>query len=116
MDFVLGLQKHFLLAVFTGTDGFVDQAGSLRFRGADLPLGDLLAVDNANAEAHSQTRQQTQNGKNNLYPFHKFAAHLLLNNNRRRRGGAYTHVKNVHNNRPGFYTRKIEKAKRQRWA
>ena len=78
MDFVLGLQKHFLLAVFTGTDGFVDQAGGLRLSGADLPLGDLLAVDNAEAKAHSQTRQQTQNGKNNLYQSHKFAAHLLL--------------------------------------
>ena len=78
MDFVLGLQKHFLLAVFTGTDGFVDQAGGFRLGGADLPLGDLLAVDNANAKARSQTRQQTQNGKNDLYPFHKFAAHLLL--------------------------------------
>ena len=116
MDFVLGLQKHFLLSVFTGADGFVDQAGGLRLSGADLPLGDLLAVDNAEAKAHSQTRQQTQNGKNNLYQSHKFAAHLLLKN-RRRRGGAYTHMKNVHNNRPRATTpREIEKAKRQQWA
>ena len=61
MDFVLGLQKHFLFAVFTGADGFVNQAGCLRFRGADFPLSDLLAVSNTNSEANGKTHQQTQN-------------------------------------------------------
>ena len=53
MDFVLGFQKHFLLAVFTGTDSLVDQTGSLCFGRADLPLSDLLAVTDAKAEAEA---------------------------------------------------------------
>ena len=53
MDFVLGFQKHFLLAVFTGTDSLVDQTGSLCFSRADLPLSDLLAVTDAKAEAEA---------------------------------------------------------------
>ena len=78
MDFVLGFQKHFLLTVFTGTDGFVDQAGSLCLGRADLPLSDLLAVTDAKAEAGAQYHQNANGDNEKMIPFHKFAAHLLL--------------------------------------
>ena len=65
MDFVLGFQKHFLLAAFAGTDGLVDQAGSLQLSRADFPLSDLLAVGHTDDKTGSQTHKQTNDDTNN---------------------------------------------------
>ena len=78
MDFVLGFQKHFLLPVFTGTDGLVNQPGSLCLGGADFPLSDLLAVTDAQHKANAQPQQDANDDDEKMIPFHKFAAHLLL--------------------------------------
>ncbi len=57
MDLILGLQKHFLLPVLAGANGFVDEAGSLGFCGADFPFRDLLPIGNAQTEAQTQQRK-----------------------------------------------------------
>ena len=77
MDLVLGLQKHLLLPVLTGADGFVDQAGSLQLSRADLPLGDLFPVNHTGNETGTQA-YQANNDSNNNRRYHKLAAHLLL--------------------------------------
>ena len=61
MDLVLGLQKHFLLAVLTVADCLIDQTGSLCFRGTDFPLCDALAVDDTADKAHDQTAKSDDN-------------------------------------------------------
>ena len=78
MDFVLGFQKHFLLPVLTGTDGFVNEPGSLGFRGADFPLSHLLPVENTGGEAGGGSHQSTQNDQKDQIPFHNLKTHLLL--------------------------------------
>ena len=78
MDFVLGLQKHFLLPALTAADGLVDQAGRLQLSGADLPFRDLLAVADAQDKAQTNAHQNANDDQKNLIPFHKYAAHLLL--------------------------------------
>ena len=77
MDFVLGLQKHFLLPVFTVADGFVDQTGSLRLRGADFPLRNLLAVSETDGASDNDPHGSGQNNNQIVIPFHNSSAHLL---------------------------------------
>ena len=77
MDFVLGFQQHFLLPVFTVSDGFIDQAGSLCFRRADFPLGNLLPVKNTTGKTGANTDQDAQNDCKNRIPFHNSTTHLL---------------------------------------
>lgn len=108
MDFVLGFQEHFLLAVFTGADGFVDQAGSFHLRGADFPFGNLLAVDHADDETHSQTNQDPNDDKKDILQFHKLAAHLLLVKMGAEGVGAYDPCEIVQDNEPGK-TRQLKK-------
>ena len=77
MDLVLCLQKQFLFTVLTVSDGFIDQAGSLCFRRADFPLGNLLPVENTTGKTGANTDQDAQNDCKNRIPFHNSTTHLL---------------------------------------
>ena len=77
MDFVPGLQKHFLLPALTIADGFVNQTGSLRLRGADFPFRNLLAVGKADGTSDGEAHGSSQNDNQIMIPFHNSSAHLL---------------------------------------
>ena len=80
MDLVLGFQQHFLLAVLTAADSFVDQTGCFHLCRTDFTLRNLLTVHHTDEETDGNTDQNANDGKNNIT--HNLAAHLLLENSR----------------------------------
>ena len=56
MNFILGFQQHFLLPVFAGADGLVDNPCCLLLSGADGTLGNPLAVQHTAAKARSNAQ------------------------------------------------------------
>ena len=70
MDLLLGFHKHFALLVFAGFDGFIDNTARFGLGVADLALGDLLAVADADQEEHDRADQKCRDGQHNVNPFH----------------------------------------------
>ena len=53
MDLFLGFHQHLTLFILSAFDGFVYNACRFRFRAADLTLGDLFAVRDADQEENN---------------------------------------------------------------
>ena len=66
MDFVLGFQKHFLLAALSASDRLVDDPGRFILRRTNLPFAHLLAVNHANGKEHRRCSHITKGNQCDL--------------------------------------------------